>query len=143
MFLAISGANLFILYLAVIFVIVFISARSFIKKNNKSKQLQAEKMNDLNTFILQYEASKKVEAEKEKNDAGKVSSTGEVNVISEKTDQTVDENSDEDKKSSESSELDAETIGRIKALYFDAEMPVEKIADKTGVSVEQIEKVVV
>ncbi|MBQ8924401.1 MAG: hypothetical protein IJ053_06350 [Lachnospiraceae bacterium] len=129
--------------MAVIFVIVFISARSFIKKNNKSKQLQAEKMNDLNTFILQYEASKKVEAEKEKNDAGKVSSTGEVNVISEKTDQTVDENSDEDKKNSESSELDAETIGRIKALYFDAEMPVEKIADKTGVSVEQIEKVVV
>lgn len=111
MILAIGAGKLFLGYIVVIAIIVFFLVRNFIKKNSTARKNREDRMGELNAFILQYEASKKVEASQEPQ-----------------TPQTR--------------ELDAETIGRIKALYFDAEMPVEKIADKTDVSVEQIKKLV-
>ncbi len=133
MLLAISGSKLFALYLAVLAVIVFLFVRNFLKKNSNAKRNREDRYNELNTFILQYEASKKVEADKEKN-GEQIKEQKEA--VSEDVKQT-----DEQKKSVKI-ELDAETIGRIKALYFDAEMPVEKISEKTGVSVEHIESLI-
>ncbi len=134
MLLAISGSKLFALYLAVLAVIVFLFVRNFLKKNSNAKRNREDRYNELNTFILQYEASKKVEAGKGKNEEQIKEEQKEA--ASEDVKQT-----DEQKKSVKI-ELDAETIGRIKALYFDAEMPVEKIAEKTGVSVEHIESLI-
>ena len=120
MFLAISGSNLFIIYMIVIFIIAFIAAKNLIKKNRIAKKNSEEKMGELNAFILQYEASKKVAAEKEQ----------------------ADKLAEEESNNSSENKLDAETVVRINALYHDAEMSVEQISSKTGVSIEQIKKVI-
>ena len=133
MLLAISGSKLFALYLAVLAVIVFLFVRNFLKKNSNAKRNREDRYNELNTFILQYEASKKVEADKEKK--------GEQ-IKEQKEAASEDVKQTDEQKKSVKIELDAETIGRIKALYFDAEMPVEKIAEKTGVSVGHIESLI-
>lgn len=133
MLLAISGSKLFALYLAVLAVIVFLFVRNFLKKNSNAKRNREDRYNELNTFILQYEASKKVEADKEKN--------GEQ-IKEQKEAASEDVKQTDEQKKPVKIELNAETIGRIKALYFDAEMPVEKIAEKTGVSVEHIESLI-
>ena len=133
MLLAISGSKLFALYLAVLAVIVFLFVRNFLKKNSNAKRNREDRYNELNTFILQYEASKKVEADKEKN--------GEQ-IKEQKEAASEDVKQTDEQKKPVKIELNAETIGRIKALYFDAEMPVEKISEKTGVSVEHIESLI-
>ena len=134
MLLAISGLKLFILYLAALAAIVFFFIRRFVKKNSNAKRNREDRYNELNTFILQYEASKKVEAGKGKNEEQIKEEQKEA--ASEDVKQT-----DEQKKPVKI-ELNAETIGRIKALYFDAEVSVEKIAEKTGVSIEHIESLI-
>lgn len=133
MVLAISGSKLFVLYLAVLAVIVFLFVRNFLKKNSNAKRNREDRYNELNTFILQYEASKKVEADKEKN--------GEQ-IKEQKEAASEDVKQTDEQKKPVKIELNAETIGRIKALYFDAEMSVEKIAEKTGVSIEHIESLI-
>ncbi|MBO6114467.1 MAG: hypothetical protein J6P57_05365, partial [Lachnospiraceae bacterium] len=57
---------------------------------------------------------------------------------SEQTDKPAEDEQD----NASENKLGAETIVRINALYYDAEMSVEQISSKTGVSVEQIEKVI-
>ncbi len=132
MLLAISGSKLFVLYLAVLAVIVFFFLRRFMKKNSNAKRNREDRYNELSTFILQYEASKKVEADKEKSEEQTKDNENESKT---KEDKTKEE-------SHSGAELDTETIARIKALYFDAEMPIKKISEKTGVLVEEIEKVI-
>lgn len=129
MLLAISGSKLFVLYLAVLAVIVFLFVRNFLKKNSNAKRNREDRYNELNTFILQYEASKMVEADKESK-------------AKQIKDKEKEDNRIEETKKNDETKLDTETITRIKALYFDAEMPVEKIAEKTGVSVEHIESLI-
>ena len=138
MFLAISGSNLFIIYMIVIFVIAFITAKNLIKKNKISKKNSEEKMGELNAFILQYEASKKVAADKEKTDEEKDEKQTEKQPEKEQSDKSAEYESI----NASENKLDAETIVRINALYHDAEMSVEQISSKTGVSKEQIEKVI-
>ena len=121
MFLAISGSSLYIIYVIVIFVIAFIGFKSFVKKNNAAKKNSDEKMGELNAFILAYEASKKAEAEKNK----------EENIEESEASDSSDDNT-----------LDTATVVRINALYHDAEMSVEEISEKTGVSIEQIKQVI-
>ncbi|MBQ9608834.1 MAG: hypothetical protein IJV15_05230 [Lachnospiraceae bacterium] len=127
MFLAISGSNLFIIYMIVIIIIAVLAAKNLIKKNRISKKNSEEKMGELNAFILQYEASKKVAAEKEKAD---------------KQPEQADKLTEDESNNTSENKLDAETIVRINALYHDAEMSVEQISSKTGVSIEQIKKVI-
>ncbi|MBQ7706876.1 MAG: hypothetical protein IJT72_03750 [Lachnospiraceae bacterium] len=136
MFLAISGSKLFVLYLAVIFIIVFVFVRRFLKKNSNAKRKREDKYNELSTFILQYEASKKVGADK-----GNTAKQNKDNKTEAGTkEEEIKEEIKEDKCSE--TELDSETTARIKALYFDAEMSVDKISEKTGISIEHIESVV-
>ena len=134
MLLAISGSKLFALYLAVLAVIVFLFVRNFLKKNSNAKRNREDRYNELNTFILQYEASKKVEAGKGKNEEQIKEEQKEV--------ASDDEKQTDEQKKPVKTELDAEAIGRIKALYFDAKMPVEKISEKTGATIQEIENIV-
>ena len=168
MFLAIKGSNLFIAYLIVIIVIAFVAIKKLIKKSNASKRKTEEKMGELNAFILQYEASKKVAADKENDDGEKGDrKTTQNNQIeddnpsrkqlnpeqaekqpeSEQTEkqpesEQTDKPAEDEQDNASENKLGAETIVRINALYYDAEMSVEQISSKTGVSVEQIEKVI-
>ncbi len=177
MFLAIKGSNLFIAYLIVIIVIAFVAIKKLIKKSNASKRKTEEKMGELNAFILQYEASKKVAADKENDDGEKgdrkttknnqieddnpsrkqlnpeqtekqpESEQAEKQPESEQTEkqpelEQTDKPAEDEQENASENKLGAETIVRINALYYDAEMSVEQISSKTGVSVEQIEKVI-
>ena len=159
MFLAIKGSNLFIAYLIVIIVIAFVAIKKLIKKSNASKRKTEEKMGELNAFILQYEASKKVAADKENDDGEKGDrKTTKNNQIEddnpsrkqlnpEQTEkqpelEQTDKPAEDEQENASENKLGAETIVRINALYYDAEMSVEQISSKTGVSVEQIEKVI-
>lgn len=142
MFLAISGSNLFIIYMIVIFVIAFITAKNLIKKNKISKKNSEEKMGELNAFILQYEASKKVAAEKDKTDEEKDDKQPEKQTEKQFESEQADKPAEDESNNASENKLDAETIVRINALYHDAEMSVEQISSKTGVSIEQIKKVI-
>ncbi len=69
MILAISGGVAYILLIIIAVVIVTFPINRAIKKNEKNKLKQQDMMNDLNSFILKYEAEKsraeKAKAEEE------------------------------------------------------------------------------
>ncbi len=69
MILAISGGVAYILLIIIAVVIVTFPINRAIKKNEKNKLKQQNMMNDLNSFILKYEAEKsraeKAKAEEE------------------------------------------------------------------------------
>ncbi len=74
MILAISGGVAYILLIIIAVVIVTFPINRAIKKNEKNKLRQQNMMNDLNSFILKYEAEKS-RAEKEKEAEKKISET--------------------------------------------------------------------
>ena len=126
MVLAISGAALYIVFFAIVMIVFIVSVHRYSKKNMEFKKMQAEKFNDLNSFILKYEAEK---SKREKDAAG---------------DKTVEEGKEAPTISMEKKESDipAETVVRVTALHEDAGMTAEQIAEKTGLAIEAINKII-
>ena len=67
MVLAISGTALYIVFFAIVMIVFIVSVHRYSKKNMEFKKMQAEKFNDLNSFILKYEAEK---SKRERDTAG-------------------------------------------------------------------------
>ena len=110
--------------------------------HDKLVPIEEEKMGELNAFILQYEASKKVAAEKEQAAEEKEDKQPEKQTENQPEKEKDDKPTEAESNNTAEKNLDIETIVRINVLYHDAEMSVEQISSKTGVSKEQIEKVI-
>ena len=126
MVLAINPTVLYIIFLIIVLIVAAFPINKAIKTSNRTKKESADRMSDLNAFILQYEAAKAKAKEDNEVYEKEQAEKDIANTVA----------SPEDLKLP-----DAETIGRIKALVLDAGMSKEAVAEKTGVSVEVINRI--
>ena len=127
MILALSGAFIYFVFLVIVMVVLFPSLRKIMKGSAKQRELQSERLNEINSFILQYEAEK-AKREREAAPDKVVAENAPAPTISMEKDETAD--------------IPAETVVRVTALHMDAGMTAEQIAEKTGLSPEVITKII-